>query len=236
MRDLQMKVRQEAVETACCGAVPTPRERLFAFGIESLADVELLAVCLGTGIAGVSVLELAGRLLERSGGLSALLSMPVERLLAEPGLGPARVAMLHALRGLVERFHREQLRTGPLLTSSDAVRGFLRSRLGPSQREIFACLFLDSRHRLIRFETLFFGTVDRASVHPREVLRRSLELNAAALILAHNHPSGVAEPSSADIALTCSLAELLRQIDVQLLDHLVVAPGVEVSLAERGLI
>jgi len=116
------------------------------------------------------------------------------------------------------------------------VRGFLRSRLGPSRREIFACLFLDSRHRLIAFEPLFLGTVDRASVYPREVLRRSLELNAAALILAHNHPSGIAEPSSADIALTSSLRELLRQIDVALLDHLVVGSGVEVSLAERGLL
>jgi DNA repair protein RadC len=216
--------------------IPAPRERLLALGVAALADAELLAVCLGTGLPGVPVQQLASRLLRRFGGLSGLLDAPVEQLLQEPGLGPARVALLQALRGLVERFHGEQLRDGPLLSSSAAVRGFLRSRLGPSRREIFACLFLDARHRLIAFEPLFLGTVDRASVYPREVLRRSLELNAAALILAHNHPSGVAEPSSADIALTGSLAELLRQIDVQLLDHLVVGRGMEVSLAERGLI
>jgi DNA repair protein RadC len=215
---------------------PAPRERLFAFGADALADVELLAICLGTGIPGVPVQQLASRLLTRFGGLSALLDSSPEQLLQEPGLGPARVAMLQALRGVVERFHSEQLRPGPVFASSKAVRGFLRSRLGPSRREIFACLFLDSRHRLIAFEPLFLGTVDRASVYPREVLRRSLELNAAALILAHNHPSGIAEPSSADIALTSSLRELLRQIDVALLDHLVVGSGVEVSLAERGLL
>jgi DNA repair protein RadC len=115
------------------------------------------------------------------------------------------------------------------------VRGFLRNRLAPQTREVFACLFLDSRHRVITYETLFLGTVDRAAVHPREVMRRALELNAAALILAHNHPSGVAEPSSADIALTASLADLLSKVDVRLLDHLVVGRGREVSLAERGL-
>jgi DNA repair protein RadC len=157
------------------------------------------------------------------------------RLLEERGVGPARVALLQAIGGLVERFHHQQLQRGPVLSSSAEVRGFLRNRLAPQTREVFACLFLDSRHRVITYETLFLGTVDRAAVHPREVMRRALELNAAALILAHNHPSGVAEPSSADIALTASLADLLSKVDVRLLDHLVVGRGREVSLAERGL-
>lgn len=236
MRDLGANWKPQRTDAARTSSYPSPRERMISAGADALADVELLAVCLGTGTAGVPVLELAQRLLDRFGSVSALLSAPADSLLREPGLGPARVAMLLSVRGLIERFHCERLRSGPLLTSSDAVRGYLRSRLGPSRREIFACLFLDGRHRLISFEPLFFGTVDRATVHPREILTRALELNAAALILAHNHPSGVAEPSSADIALTGSLSELLRQIDVRLLDHLVVGHGTEVSLAERGLL
>lgn len=212
-----------------------PRARLGELGVNAVTDTELVAICLGTGVAGVPVLELSRRLLSRFGGIAQLLEAPADALLEEPGVGPARAALIQAIGGLVERFHRQQLEQGPVMSSSAAVRGFLRNRLAPRTREVFACLFLDSRHRLIAYETLFLGTVDRASVHPREVLRRSLELNAAALILAHNHPSGVAEPSSADIALTTTLAELLRQVDVRLLDHLVVGRGREVSLAERGL-
>jgi DNA repair protein RadC len=215
---------------------PDPRQRLIQRGVNSVTDAELLAICLGTGAAGVPVLELSRRLLLRFGGIPGLLEAPAHRLLEEPGIGPARVALLQAIRALAERSHHQQLQQGPVLSSSAAVRGFLRSRLAPRVREVFACLFLDSRHRLIAYETLFLGTVDRASVHPREVLRRALELNAAALILAHNHPSGVAEPSSADIALTASLAKLLQQVDVRLLDHLIVGRGREVSLAERGLL
>jgi len=215
---------------------PDPRQRLRELGVGSVTDAELLAICLGTGAAGVPVLELSRRLLVRFGGIPQLLEAPAMRLLEERGVGPARVALLQAIGGLVERFHHQQLQRGPVLSSSAEVRGFLRNRLAPRTREVFACLFLDSRHRVIAYETLFLGTVDRAAVHPREVMRRALELNAAALILAHNHPSGVAEPSSADIALTASLADLLSKVDVRLLDHLVVGRGREVSLAERGLI
>jgi DNA repair protein RadC len=217
-------------------ALLDPRSRLQRLGVDSVTDAELLAICLGTGGAGKPVSEFASELLERFGGIAGLLSTPLPGLLAVPGIGPARAALLIAIRGLLDRFHHQELIDGPVLSSSDAVRGFLRSRLAAQSREMFACLFLDSRHRLISFETLFLGTVDRASVHPREVLRRALELNAAALILAHNHPSGVAEPSGADVALTGTLGELLRQIDVRLLDHLVVARAGEVSLAERGLL
>ncbi len=152
------------------------------------------------------------------------------------GLSPVRLARLVAAGVLIERLAGRALQAGPVLSSSAEVRRFLRFRLAGRRREVFACLFLDSRHRLLRFEELFSGTVDRASVHPREVLRRALELNAAAVIAAHNHPSGVAEPSSSDIALTDDLAALLRRIDVRLLDHLVIGRGREVSLAERGFL
>lgn len=212
------------------------RERLLDGGADLLTDVELLAAVLGTGVAGVPAPALAERLMVRFGGLSGLLDSAPATLLSEPGLGPARVALLKALRALVERCHLEVLEAGPVFDSSAAVRGFLRGRLACAPRELFGCLFLDSRHRLVSFEVLFSGTVDRATVHPREILRRALELNAAAVILAHNHPSGVAEPSVSDVALTERLKDLLAHIDVRLLDHLVVGRGEEVSLAERGLL
>ena len=141
-----------------------------------------------------------------------------------------------AAAALIRRQSLEQLHRGPVLSCSNSVRVFLRNELGGHLREIFGCLFLDARHRFIRFEVLFLGTLDRASVHPREILRRSLELNAAALILAHNHPSGIAEPSASDIALTRDVTELLAKVDVRVLDHLVVGDVSEVSFAERGLI
>ena len=213
-----------------------PRGRLLSGDGHAMSEVELLAVCLGTGVAGRSVQELAASLLERYGSLSALLDASVVELLREAGLGRAKVAHLKALLALAARYHRERLVSGPVLVSSSAVRGYLRCRLAGARRELFAALFLDSRHYLIRFEVLFSGTVDRAAVHPREVLRRALELNAAAVILAHNHPSGIAEPSSSDVALTASLERLLEEIDVRLLDHVVVGRGAEVSLAERGLL
>jgi DNA repair protein RadC len=134
------------------------------------------------------------------------------------------------------RYHAAGVADQPVFPGSAEVRGFLRARLAPVPRELFAALFLDTRHRLIRFEVLFAGTVDRAAVHPREVLRRALELNAAALILAHNHPSGIPEPSASDLLLTESLRQLLEAVDVRLLDHLVIGRGAEVSLAERGLL
>ncbi len=213
-----------------------PRERLLQLGPDALTDAELLAVSLGSGTRQRPVLHLAEQLLARYAGLAGLLRAPDAALLAERGLGPAKVARIRALAGLLARQHREALTAAPVFESTAAVRAFLRHEIGTAQREIFGCLFLDSRHRLITFERLFLGTVDRASVHPREVLRRALELNAAALILAHNHPSGVAEPSPSDVALTESLRDLLGKIDVRVLDHLVVGRGAEVSFAERGLL
>lgn len=219
----QRTIRDQSLDSA--------RANLLRCGPERTSDDELLALWLGLPDAGR-----AARLRRAQGGLSALLRAPAERLLAEPGLGFARIARLHAGLAVIERGALESLVGLSLLSSSSAVRRFLRLKLAHLPREVFACLFLDNRHRLIRFEELFQGTVDRASVHPREVLRRALELNAAAVILAHNHPSGVAEPSASDLALTRDLSDLLARIDVRVLDHLVIGRGSEVSFAERGLL
>jgi DNA repair protein RadC len=159
-----------------------------------------------------------------------------KRLLEVPGLGPVKTTALKGNLGLAERCRYEGLRRQVVLSDSGSVLGYLRHKLGGLDREVFACLFLDTRHRLITFERLFFGSVDRANVHPREILKRTLEHNAAAAIFAHNHPSGVAEPSATDIRLTEELKDLLGHVDVWLLDHIVVGRGREVSFAERGLI
>ncbi len=210
-------------------AVTLVANRLLQQGPDGLGDHELLALWLSLSDAGR-----AAELLDRLGALDGL---PAARLLEEPGLGRGRVARLQAAAALLERWALARLRAeAPLLSCTTSVRRFLRWKLSRLPREVFACLFLDNRHRLIRYEVLFLGTVDRASVHPREVLRRALELNAAALILAHNHPSGIAEPSASDLSLTRDLGELLKQIDVRLLDHLIVGRGAEVSFAERGLL
>ncbi len=163
-----------------------PRSRLLALGADCLTDAELLAVCLGTGKVGVNALQLARELLDHFGTIAGLLDAEADVLLAWPGLGPAKVAILKASATLTERCGLARLSAGPLLTRSDAVRGYLRAKLGRAEREIFACLFLDSRHHLLAYEALFYGTLDRASVHPREILRRALELNAGAVIFAHN--------------------------------------------------
>ena len=207
------------------------RAGLLRSGAGRLTDEELLAIWLG-----LSEPELAAELCCRHGSLSALLRAPVGRLLDEPGLGEVRVSRLLAAIAVLEREALAGLAHPPLLSCTSSVRRFLRLKLAHLPREVFACLFLDSRHRLIRFEILFLGTLDRASVHPREVLRRALELNSAAVILAHNHPSGIAEPSASDLTLTHDLIDLLKRIDVRVLDHLVVGRGSEVSFAERGLL
>ena len=207
------------------------RSNLLAAGPSVLSDDELLALWLGLSDARV-----AANLRQGQDGICALLRAPAGTLMAAPGLGRVRTGRLLAAVALVERAAEAGLRRMPTLSSSSAVRRFLRLKLAHQPREVFACLFLDNRHRLICFEPLFFGTVDRASVHPREVLRRALEVNAAAVILAHNHPSGVAEPSGSDLALTEDLSDLLRRIDVRVLDHWVIGRGSEMSFAERGFI
>lgn len=213
-----------------------PRERLLGSGPEALSDAELLAVCLGTGDGRRDALALARDLLDGFGGLRPLLHAPAARLTRQRGLGPARVAMLKAVLALGERQVEAGIAHRPLLGDTLAVRAYLQHKLGGLEREVFGCLFLDARHRLLGFEALFYGSVDRASVHPREVLKRALEHNAAALVLAHNHPSGHPEPSPSDLRLTEELVALLRQIDVRVLDHVVVGHGATVSMAERGLL
>jgi DNA repair protein RadC len=209
----------------------TARRRLLQQGPEGLGDAELLGLWLGTADLGSAEAALCAM-----GGLPGLGRASLGSLRALPGMGEARAARLLAAGALLERRALAALEAGPVLSCSATVRRFLMERLGGVPREVFGALFLDSRHRLIRYEALFMGTVDRAQVHPREILRRALELNAAALILAHNHPSGVAEPSASDVSLTRDLADLLAKVDVRVLDHLVIGQGVDVSFAERGLI
>ncbi|MBU2755819.1 DNA repair protein RadC [Acidithiobacillus sp. CV18-2] len=211
-----------------------PRERLLAKGAESLSDAELLAIFLRVGVRGKSAVELARDLLQRFGGLRGLLTAPQESFCAEHGLGTAKFAQLQAVLEMARRHLAESWQRGEALESPRRVTEYLRASLRDRAREVFAVLFLDQRHRVLRFEEMFQGTIDSASVHIREVAKRALELNAAALIVAHNHPSGVAEPSTADRQLTRRLEDALRLLDLRLLDHFIVGDGEPVSLREAG--
>lgn len=211
-----------------------PRERLLARGAAALSDAELLAIVLRTGSRGMTAVDLARQLLARFGGLRALLTAEEREFCDAPGLGRAKFAQIQAVVEMAKRHLGETLVRGEALTSPDTTRAYLHARLRDRPHEVFGCIFLDTRHRVIAFEELFRGTIDGASVHPREVMRRALEHNAAAVILAHNHPSGVAEPSAADRAITRRLRDALALVDVRVLDHLVVGDGEIVSLAERG--
>ncbi|RMG54138.1 MAG: JAB domain-containing protein [Gammaproteobacteria bacterium] len=212
-----------------------PRERLLAHGAEALTDAELLAIFLRTGVAGHSAVDLARELLDHWGGLRGLLTAGREEFCAVRGLGDAKYAQLQAVLEMARRHLHESMKRGTAMENPAVTCRWLRARLRDRPQEVFACLFLDSRHRLLRYEELFHGTIDGASVHPREVVRAALRHNAAALIVAHNHPSGVAEPSRADIAITQRLRDALSLVDVRLLDHVVVGEDC-VSLAERGLL
>ncbi len=214
-----------------------PREKLLARGPAALSDAELLAVLFGTGTRGLGAVDFARALLGRHhGSLRALLSADRDRCLATPGVGPARWSLLQASLELARRHYAEALRAGTVLTSPGETRRFLTAQLRDRPFEVFCCLFLDNRHRLLAFEELFRGTIDGASVHPREVLRQALAHNAAAVILAHNHPSGVAEPSQADELITHRLRDALALVDIRVLDHLIIAGPDAVSLAERGML
>ena len=213
-----------------------PRERLLRDGPGALSDAELLAIFLRTGVQGKSAVDLARDLLQRFGSLRALLKTEHDTFCEAPGLGSAKFAQLQAVLEMGRRHLDERLRIGETITDPDTTARYLMSRLRDHPYEVFAILFLDNRHRVLAFEELFRGTIDSAGVHPREVVRRALHHNAAAVILSHNHPSGIAEPSEADRQVTERLRAALGLIDVRVLDHLVVGDGVCCSLAERGLI
>lgn len=213
-----------------------PREKLLRKGAQALSNAELLAIFLRTGTKGKSALDLARELLQEFGGLRPLLAASRDAFCAAPGLGNAKYAQLQAVLEMAQRHLRESLARDDVLTSPEQTRNYLQLRLQHYPYEVFSCLFLDNRHRVIAFEELFRGTIDGASVHPREVVRRSLHHNAAALIFSHNHPSGVAEPSRADAQITCRLKDALALIDVRVLDHIIVGCQETASLAERGLL
>jgi len=213
-----------------------PREKLLQRGAQALTNTELLAIFLRTGVAGKTALDLARDLLEEFGDLRRLLGADKKQFCKAKGLGDAKYVQLKACVELSRRYLRECLERGDALTNPDDTRNFLMSELSGRDYEVFGCLFLDNKHRLINYEELFYGTIDGASIYPREVVKRTLQHNAAALILAHNHPSGIAEPSPADISITKRLREALNLIDVRVLDHFVVGDGYCVSLAERGLV
>ncbi len=213
-----------------------PREKLLRRGANSLTDAELLAIFLRTGIAGKSAIDLARDLITTFGGLSGLLAASQRDFCKAKGLGDAKFVQLQAVMEINRRYLREEITGRDVLTSPNATRDYLKLRLRGLAHEVFACLFLDNRHRVIEYQELFRGTIDGASVHPREVVKEAIRWNAAAVIFAHNHPSGVAEPSQADLRITKRLQDALDLIDVRVLDHIIVGEQDGTSFAERGLI
>lgn len=217
-------------------AAERPRERLLEQGAISLSDAELLAIFLRTGVAGKSAVDLARHLLHRFGSLRSLLEADQLTFTRQLGLGPAKYALLQAVlemarRHLAEKLHRQSALESPLV-----VRDYLKSMLRHEPHEVFGCLFLDTKHRVLAFEVLFQGSIDSTTVYPRQVLKRTLAHNAAAVILCHNHPSGISEPSPADRVVTRRLQEALELIDVRVLDHFIVGEGDPLSMAEHGWI
>ena len=213
-----------------------PREKLLQRGAAALSDAELLAVLLGSGVAGRNVLDLARGLLGRFGGLRQFLEADRAAVLREPGIGAVKYAQLQVLLEIGRRYLDEDIERAAALESPAAVRRYLKAMLRHEISEVFGCLFLDTKHRPLAFEFLFRGTIDRASVYPREVVRRALLHNAAALILCHNHPSGNNEPSQDDVHLTLSLKRGLALIDVRVLDHIIIGDGEPLSMVEHGWI
>ncbi|GAB2541182.1 RadC family protein [Rhodanobacter koreensis] len=212
-----------------------PREKLLARGSAALSDAELLAVLLGSGGRGKDAIALGRELLASAGSLGALLGQSGQPMRVD-GLGPAKRARIAAALELARRSLVEQLRQKPSLGNPRDTGDYLRAQLRHLPYEVFGCLYLDNRHRVLAFEELFRGTVDGASVHPREVVRACLRHNACAVIFAHNHPSGIAEPSAADRAITHELRDALQLVGVRVLDHLVIGSGEPVSMAARGLL
>ena len=210
-----------------------PRERLLTLGAATLSDAELLAVVLRTGIRGKSAVELGRELIERFNGVAGILGADLSGV---KGLGPAKRAQFEAALELARRSLKDELRAASALTSPGAVRDYLRLAIADREHEVFVCLWLDAQHRVLRFEELFRGTLTQTSVYPREIVKAGLRANAAAVIFAHNHPSGAAQPSRADELLTRNLKDALALVDVKVLDHFVVAGNQALSFAERGLL
>ena len=212
-----------------------PREKLLTRGAASLSDAELLAIFLRTGVTGKSAVDLARELLNKYGNLTQLFAASEADFCEVHGLGQAKYVQLQAVLEMSRRALKEELQRGDALNSPRAVRDYLQLLLGARQQEVFLVLFLDTQHRVIASEELFHGTLSQTSVYPREVVKRALAHNAAAVILAHNHPSGVAEPSQSDQLLTDALKQALNLVDVRVLDHFIVGTGKILSFAERGL-
>lgn len=217
-------------------AAERPREKLLERGASSLSDAELLAVFLRTGVAGMSAVDLARHLLKQFGGLRHLLEADQATFQREIGLGPAKYTQLQAVMEIGRRHLEQTIVRDSVLQSPGAVRRYLKAKLRHERSEVFGCLFLDTKHRPLGFEVLFRGSIDSASIYPREVIKRALANNAAALILCHNHPSGVSEPSHADLVLTRRLKTALELVDVRVLDHLIVGDGEPLSMVEHGWI
>lgn len=213
-----------------------PREKLLLRGPDALSDAELLAIFLRTGTRGKTAVDLARELLYEYGSLRALLKADIDTFCSSLGLGKAKFALLQAVLEMGRRHLYEILEQGEVLTSPKKTHAYLAARLRDYEHEVFGCLYLDNRHSVIRFEALFRGTIDGASVHTREVVKQALKYNAAAVIFTHNHPSGIAEPSSADEALTRRLIDALKLVDIRVLDHIIVGNGCSFSFAERGLL
>lgn len=213
-----------------------PREKLQRHGLGALSDPELLALLIRSGTVRHSAIDLARLLLERHGTLAAVLASPLERIGALPGLGPAKAASLVAALELARRAQFESIDRQTLLDKPQAVRHFLSLLLTGRDQEAFIVMFLDSQNRLIRYDEMFRGTLNQTAVYPRDIVRRALDLHAGALILAHNHPSGLAEPSPADVSLTATLKTALSSVGIGVLDHLIIAGAASYSFAEKGRI
>ena len=211
-----------------------PREKLLMQGASSLSDAELLAIFLRTGVSGKTAVDLARELLSYFGSLRGLLAASQEEFCAAMGLGEAKYSQLQAVLEMASRYFTEELEQQSAIDSAEGAKRIAKLKLGGLDYEVFAVFFLDNQHRLLRFEEVFRGTFDGAQVYPRELAVRALQLNAAAVILAHNHPSGISEPSRSDHQLTERLVEVLSLLEVRVLDHILVGGGLPVSFAERG--
>lgn len=212
-----------------------PREKLLEKGAESLSDAELLAIFLRTGVKGKSAVDLSRELLRDFGGLRQLMTASQKEFCRPLGLGSAKFALLQAVLEMARRHLAQELKRTNALTSPEQTKQYLQAQLRDRDYEVFACLLLDNQHRVLKFEEVFRGTLDGAAVYPREVVKLALKENAAAVIFAHNHPSGVAEPSQSDIMITERLQKALALVEIRVLDHFIIGDGQTLSLAERGL-